>query len=67
MTSEDELTKRQQEVDAEIEGSRRLLSFRLRWCESKECWCMGCINRGFRPANISKEEWLNWKERHGHK
>jgi hypothetical protein len=33
-----------------------------RWCESKTCWCMGCVNR--KP--LTKQEFLQWKARSEH-
>lgn len=49
-----------EEVNKEME--KVFPEFRERWCESKSCWCMGCVNVSAR-ANITKQEWLEWLER----
>lgn len=36
--------------------------FRMSFCESKQCWCIGCCNRG-KDRLITKEQWESWKER----
>lgn len=51
--------KTDEEIKKEMEKVKP--SFRYRWCESKECYCMGCVNK-IGQANLTKNEWLRWKE-----
>lgn len=56
------MNDREKQVDEEME--KVFFDFRLRWCEAKQCWCLGCVNA---KANISKQEWIDWKKRKGQK
>ena len=33
---------------------------RYRWCESKQCWCMGCVNNVLIGNGFTKEDWQKW-------
>lgn len=41
------------------------LEWRYRWCESKACCCLGCVNRagGIEAQGFTKEDWLEWVNR----
>lgn len=58
------MSERELQIDGEM--MKVYPNFRIRWCESNECWCLGCVNRSqftkFKDG-ITKEEWLAWKSR----
>lgn len=37
----------------------------LRWCESKECWCVGCANKSgyLQQKGVTGDQWLDWIQR----